>query len=89
MLRLALSAVTVAAALAAVAPPAHAGCADDYLAHPHQYAFTGPESVSVSGGVVTVDTNQVVPDAAHLAGVGVAIGTIEAGYVVTFADCVT
>lgn len=87
--------VTGAATLAALAtavgtaPAAHAdGCVDDYLANGSYYVLPKEQSVTVSGGVVTVNTNQVVPDATNFAGFGTVVVLNESGKVLTLVDCV-
>jgi hypothetical protein len=82
---------TLAALATAVgaAPAAHAdGCVDDYLASGSEYVLPQQQSVSVSGGVVTVNTNQIVPDATSYAGFGAVVVLNESGKVLTLVDCV-
>jgi hypothetical protein len=88
-------AVTGTATLAALAtavgaaPAAHAdGCVDDYLGSPSYYVLPRAQSVSVTGGVVTVNTNQVVPDATAFAGFGAGVALHESGKVLVLVDCV-
>jgi hypothetical protein len=89
---LGITGVTTLAALATAvgtAPAAHAdGCVDDYLAGGSYYVFPQEQSVKVSGGVVTVDTNQVVPDATRYAGFGAGVTLNETGKVVVLVNCV-
>jgi hypothetical protein len=81
-------AATTAALLGAASPAAHAGCADDYLASGHRYVLPRQETVSVAGGVVTIDTNAAPGDAFEVVGFANGVVTNESGDVVTFVNCV-
>jgi hypothetical protein len=58
------------------------------LASGSEYVLPRQQSVSVSGGVVTVNTNQIVPDATSYAGFGAVVVLDESGKVLTLVDCV-
>jgi hypothetical protein len=75
-------------ATVATAPAAHAGCVDDYLASGSYYVAPDIQSVDVSGGVVTLDTNQVVPDVKRVTLFAKAVESNETGKIVTLATCV-
>ncbi len=85
-MRIALALGLSIAALAT--PSAHAGCVEDYLGSDSYYIAPRQDTVAVSGGVVTVNTNNAVGDANEVANFGVLVVTNEAGEVVALVDCV-
>jgi hypothetical protein len=93
---LARAAVATAAMLAATgiatvatAPAAHAdGCVDDYLASGSYYVAPDIQSVDVTGGVVTIDTNAVVPDVKRVSAFERVVVSNESGKVVTLVTCI-
>ena len=85
-MRIALGLAAAAVAFA-TAPAAHAGCVDDYLNGP-DYLAPRQETVTYSGGVVTINPHAAPGDADEVAAFTVFFATNEAGRVVVLVDCV-